>query len=75
MNGQAGFAIDAVAGLDHVVLDVAAYSVLRTKQRCQLNVSMLVQQVGGVTKSVIDRRLITNQPNALILESAIPLFK
>jgi hypothetical protein len=38
MDRQARLAIDAVTSFDHVVLNVAANSVLWTKQRSQLNV-------------------------------------
>jgi hypothetical protein len=63
VDRQAGLAIDTMAGLDHVVLDVATYSVLRAEQRSQLNVSMFVQQVRCMMKTVIDRRLVADQPN------------
>jgi hypothetical protein len=48
MDRQARFAIDAMTGFDHVVLNVAAYSVLWTKQGAQLDLWMFVEQIGGV---------------------------
>jgi hypothetical protein len=54
MNGQTGFAIDAVACFDHVVLHVAANTVLRTEQRAQIDPRVTVQQVRGVTIRMID---------------------
>jgi hypothetical protein len=64
MDWQASLSIDTVSGLDHVVLNVATNSVLRTKQRFQLNAIMLMQQIRSVVKPVIDRCLIADQSNA-----------
>ena len=47
--------------LDHIVLHVTPYAVLRTKERREIDVRMLVKQIRDVPKTVIDRRLITNQ--------------
>ena len=74
MDRQTGLAIDAVTGLDHVVLDVATYSVLWAKQRSQSNVSMLVQQVRSVAIPVIDRRLIADQSDTRASQGRI-VFK
>jgi len=46
---------------DHVVLHVAADSVLWTEERTQIDIRMVVQQVRSVTIRVIDGRLITDQ--------------
>jgi hypothetical protein len=54
MDRQTRFAIDAMTGFDHVVLDVAAYSVLWAKQGSQLDLWMFVEQISGVTIGVID---------------------
>src|SRR6185369_7607911 len=54
MDGQAGLSIDTVPGLDHVVLNVATYSVLRTKQRAHVNPRMLMQKIRSMAIAVVD---------------------
>jgi hypothetical protein len=49
--------------LDHVVLDVTANAMLWPEQCSQLNLGMLMKEIRGVMKVVIDGRLITNKPN------------
>jgi hypothetical protein len=75
MNRQARLSIDTVTSLDHVVLNVTAYSVLGTEERSQLNVVMLMQQVRRMTKPMIHGRLITDQPDPLTSNTRIALFK
>jgi hypothetical protein len=61
--------------LDHVVLYVASYSVLRSKQRGELDVGVLVKEIGDVTQIVVDGRLITNQTNARAAQEIGPVSK
>jgi hypothetical protein len=55
---------------DHIVLHVTPDSMLRPKQGCQVYFRMLVEQIGGVAKSMIDRSLITNEANARVSQDA-----
>src|SRR5882724_7415385 len=48
INGQSRFPVDRVLGLNHVVLNVTAYPMLRTKQCAQLYCWMLFQKVGNM---------------------------
>jgi hypothetical protein len=48
MHWQCGLAIDAVTSFDHIVLNVAANSMLGTKQSAQLDLRMLVQEIRSV---------------------------
>jgi hypothetical protein len=75
MDRETRLAIDTVPSLNHVVLNVATYSVLWTEERSQLNVSMFVQQVRSMTKAMVNRRLITDQPHPRTLNSRMPFFK
>jgi len=52
-----------VPGFDHVVLNITAYPVLRTKQRTQINLFMFVKKIGGMAKLVVNRSLIANESN------------
>jgi hypothetical protein len=54
MDRQSRFAIDAVACFDHVVLHVAANSVLWSEERTEIDIRMVVQQISSVTIRVID---------------------
>jgi hypothetical protein len=51
--------------LDHVVLNVAAYSMLGPKQCSEVYVWMRVKKIGSVLEIVIDRSLVTDQAYAL----------
>jgi hypothetical protein len=42
-----------VLSLNHVVLDVAPNPVLRPKQRAEIHVLVLMQNIGGVSQAVI----------------------
>jgi hypothetical protein len=64
-----------VTGLDHVVLDVAANSVLRAKQSSQLDLWVFVDEIGSVTIRVIDGCLIADQPNARVSKCRMAFFK
>src|SRR5207237_10417217 len=64
MNRHAGLSVNHVSRLNHVVLHVAANAVLRTEQRNQFNVRMLVEQIGCMAKIMIDRGLIAYQTDA-----------
>jgi hypothetical protein len=75
MHWQAGFAIHAVAGFDHVVLYVAANPVLWTKERSQLNVSVVVREVSSMTIRVIDGGLIADQSDARASKHGMAFFK
>jgi hypothetical protein len=75
MHRQAGFAIHAVAGFDHVVLNVAANSVLWTKERPQLNVSVIMQEVSSMAIRVIDGGLVADQSNARTANRRMAFFK
>ena len=57
-------AIEAVTSLDHVVLNIAANSMLRTKQRTQVDLRMMMQKIGSVLIAVIDRCLIADQSHS-----------
>jgi hypothetical protein len=54
MDWQTRFAIEAMTGFDHIVLDVAANSMLWTKQGPQLDVGMLVEKIRSVMIGMID---------------------
>jgi hypothetical protein len=75
MDRQAGFAIDTVCRLDHVVLHVAANAVLWTKERNQVDVGMLVQKISGVMKTVIDGSLVADESDACAFEQRRAIFK
>jgi hypothetical protein len=60
MNRQTRFAIYGMTGFDHVVLNVTADSVLWTKERRQLDLRVLVKQIGGMAETMIDRCLIAD---------------
>jgi hypothetical protein len=64
-----------VTGFDHVVLNVASYTVLRTKQGAKVNRSMLVKEIGGVTKLMVNRSLIANQTNPHVGDQISPILK
>ena len=53
MHRQSGIAIHAVRRLDHVVLSVAADSVLRSEERGQLKLRMVVQLIRRMLKAVV----------------------
>src|SRR4030095_10524124 len=63
INRHAGFAIHGVICLDHIVLDIATNSVLRTKQSLQINIGMFVEEIGCMLIAMTDRGLIANQPD------------
>jgi hypothetical protein len=42
MNRQSGLAIDTMPGLDHIVLNIASYSMLWAKERTQVDIRMLM---------------------------------
>jgi hypothetical protein len=48
---------------DHVVLNVTANAVLGPEQRSQIDLWMLMKEIRGVVKVVVDGCLITNKPN------------
>jgi hypothetical protein len=62
-----------MTGFDHVVLNVAADSVLWTKERRQLDLGVLVKQIGCMAETMVDRCLIADQSDACAANS--PMFK
>jgi hypothetical protein len=54
-----------VIGLDHVVLHIAANTVLRAEQGCEVYFRVLEKDIGCVTKIGQDRSLIAHKPDAL----------
>jgi hypothetical protein len=46
--------------LDHIILHVSAYPVLRPKERRQIDPALLMKKVCGVTQTVIHRGLIAD---------------
>src|SRR2546425_752213 len=54
INWNVSLTIDSVRCLDHVVLHVAANSVLWSEQSREVNSRMIVKQIGSVTKRMID---------------------
>jgi hypothetical protein len=54
VDGKSRATIARVTGLDHVVLHVTTYAVLRTEQSGQVDRRMIEEQIGGVTERVID---------------------
>jgi hypothetical protein len=75
MDWESGLAIEAVTGLDHVVLHVTPNAVLRTEQRAQIDIRMVMQQVSRVTIRVIDRCLIADQTNTRATKVRMTIFK
>ena len=63
IDRQSSLSIGRVRCLNHVVLNIAANSMLRAEQRGQVDVWMFVKQVGRMTKTMIDRGLVTHQGN------------
>src|SRR5215468_8746236 len=63
MNHNASARIAEALPLDHVVLRLAANSVLRSEKGRQIDVGMAVKQVGGVPEIVIYRSRVANQPD------------
>src|SRR5215212_3211345 len=60
MDRQSRLSIDTVSALDHVVLHVAADSMLRSKQGAQLDTLVQVQKVRSVMKRMVDRCLVAD---------------
>jgi hypothetical protein len=53
-----------VGRLDHVVLHITAYSMLRPEERAQIYATMLMKKVSRMPQFMINRRLIADEANA-----------
>jgi hypothetical protein len=60
VDRQSGYPINRMRGLDHVVLNIAANTMLGTKQRRQVYFWVSEEQVGCVMEVMVNRRLITD---------------
>jgi hypothetical protein len=75
MHGQSGFRIDAMTRFDHVVLHVAADSVLWSKQRAEFYVGMVVQEIGGVMVRMVNGCLVANQSHPRTSNRGVTFLK
>jgi len=64
-----------MAGFDHVVLDITAYSVLRPKQGAKIDLLMFMKKISRMSEPMIYRCLVTNEPNSLVADQLEPGFK
>jgi hypothetical protein len=64
-----------MTSFDHVVLDVAANSVLWTEECAQVDVRVVVQQVRSMAVGMIDGSLIADQTNAGAANIRVTFFK
>ncbi|MDX6528282.1 MAG: hypothetical protein QOH41_572 [Blastocatellia bacterium] len=63
IDRQSSLSIGGVPRLNHIVLYVAANPVLGTKERCEIDVRVFVEEIGDVVKAVIYRSLVAHKAN------------
>src|SRR6266511_1389007 len=64
IHRKARFAVHAVICLDHVVLDITAYPVLRPEEGGQIHFITLVKEICRVSKLVVHGGLITDETDS-----------
>jgi hypothetical protein len=75
INRNVRVSIDGVGRLDHVVLNVAANSVLRSEERSEIDLRMIEEEIGGVMEAVIDGSLVTDESHARAVEDVAALVE
>jgi hypothetical protein len=60
--------------LNHIILHVAAYPMLRAKKRSQLEILPLVKEISHVPQIVIHRSLIADEPHPRTLQEMLMII-